>query len=30
MNNLSFTNSAWQEYCYWQVQDKKTLRRINI
>lgn len=21
MSNLSFTNSAWEEYCYWQVQD---------
>ena len=30
MNNLSFTSSAWQEYCYWQVQDKKTLKRINM
>ena len=30
MNNLSFTNSAWQEYCYWQMQDKKTLKRINL
>lgn len=30
MNNLSFTNMAWQEYCYWQMQDKKTLKRINL
>jgi len=30
MNNLSFTNSAWEEYCYWQMQDKKTLKRINL
>ncbi len=21
---------AWDDYCYWQVQDKKTLKRINI
>lgn len=21
---------AWEEYCYWQSQDKKTLKRINI
>lgn len=21
---------AWEEYCYWQTQDKKTLKRINI
>lgn len=20
---------AWEDYCYWQMQDKKTLRRIN-
>lgn len=29
MNNLSFTPIAWDEYLYWQMQDKKTLRRIN-
>ena len=21
---------AWEEYCYWQSQDKKTLKRINL
>ena len=21
---------AWEEYCYWQYQDKKTLKRINL
>lgn len=30
MNNISFTAKAWEEYCYWQSQDKKTLRRINL
>lgn len=30
MNNLSFTTKAWEEYCYWQIQDKKTLKRINL
>ncbi len=20
---------AWEDYCYWQSQDKKTLKRIN-
>lgn len=30
MNNISFTNKAWEEYCYWQVQDKKTLKKINL
>ena len=22
-------NEAWEDYLYWQGQDKKTLRRIN-
>lgn len=30
MNNISFTARAWEEYCYWQTQDNKTLKRINI
>ena len=21
---------AWEDYLYWQVQDKKTLKRINV
>lgn len=21
---------AWEDYCYWQTQDKKTLKRINL
>lgn len=29
MNKISFTNQAWEEYCYWQTEDKKTLKRIN-
>ncbi len=28
MNKL-FTDSAWEDYEYWQTEDKKTLRRIN-
>ena len=24
-----WTDAAWEDYLYWQVQDKKTLRRIN-
>lgn len=24
-----FTERAWEEYCYWQLQDKKTLKKIN-
>ena len=29
MNNLTFSPIAWDEYLYWQMQDKKTLKRIN-
>lgn len=29
MNNIMFTDKAWEEYCYWQTQDKKTLKRVN-
>ena len=27
---LAFTDEAWQDYLYWQTQDKKTLKRINL
>ena len=30
MSKISFSNRAWGEYCYWQNQDKKTIKRINI
>lgn len=26
---LSFRPEAWEDYLYWQTQDKKTLKRIN-
>ena len=29
MSNLSFSENAWEDYLYWQMQDKKTLRKIN-
>lgn len=29
MNKITFTPQAWEEYCYWQIQDKKTLKKIN-
>ena len=29
MNKITFSINAWEEYCYWQKQDKKTLKRIN-
>jgi len=27
---LAFDPSGWEDYTYWQSQDKKTLRRINL
>jgi len=27
--NLGWTQEAWDDYVYWQGQDKKTLLRIN-
>jgi toxin YoeB len=29
MSKFIFSERAWEEYLYWQSQDKKTLRRIN-
>lgn len=29
MRNVTFTNDAWEDYLYWQGQEKKTLKRIN-
>lgn len=26
---LEWVTSAWDDYLYWQTQDKKTLKRIN-
>lgn len=26
---LAWTDDAWDDYLYWQTQDKKTLKRIN-
>ena len=25
----SFTESGWEDYTYWQTEDRKTLKRIN-
>ncbi len=30
MSNIVFSERAWQEYLYWQAQDKKTIKRINL
>lgn len=29
MGKLAWGSKAWQDYIYWQSQDKKTLKRIN-
>lgn len=29
MNDFTFDKEAWDEYLYWQMQDRKTLRKIN-
>ena len=29
MGKLSFAERAWEEYLFWQANDKKTLKRIN-
>ena len=29
-DRLTWTISAWADYQYWQAQDKKTLKRINL
>ena len=30
MRALAWTTAAWSDYLYWQAQDKKTLKRINL
>lgn len=27
--NKYFTDNGWQDYLYWQTEDKKTLKKIN-
>jgi len=29
MMNKIWSDGAWEDYLYWQTQDKKTLRRVN-
>ena len=29
MSNISFKDDAWNDYLYWQTQDRKTLVKIN-
>ncbi len=28
--NKVFSDEGWADYVYWQTQDKKTLKRINV
>ena len=30
MRKLIFAEQAWREYLYWQENDKKTLKRVNM
>ena len=30
MRTIRFVPDAWEDYLYWQDQDKKTLKRINL
>jgi len=30
MKELNFTNDAWDQYLDWQMQDRKTLKRVNL
>jgi len=30
IERLAWTHAAWDDYQYWQTQDKKTIKRINI
>jgi len=29
-HKLAWTSEAWSDYVFWQSQDRKTLRRINL
>ena len=30
MSEKVWSDEAWEDYLYWQTQDKKTLKRINL
>jgi toxin YoeB len=30
MSEKIWSDDAWADYLYWQTQDKKTLKRINL
>jgi toxin YoeB len=29
MGKIQFTDEGWEDYLYWQAQDRKTLKKIN-
>ena len=29
MSKITFSEVGWEEYLYWQTQDKKTIKKIN-
>lgn len=29
-SRLVWTAAAWEDYLYWQTQDRKTLKRVNV
>lgn len=30
MSKITFAENAWEDYLYWQIQDKKILKNINL
>lgn len=30
MSEKIWSDDAWDDYLYWQTQDKKTIKRINL
>ena len=30
MNDLTFTSEGFSDYVYWQSEDRKTLKKINL
>ncbi|MDY4587147.1 MAG: Txe/YoeB family addiction module toxin [Oscillospiraceae bacterium] len=30
MSKIIFTELGWEDYVYWQSQDKKTIKKINL
>ena len=30
MSEIIWSDDAWKDYLYWQMQDRKTLKRINL